>query len=66
MENAVRRPLGITIVALLMILLGIAEVSTGLTHNFLSLIAIVPTTLATYGAMVIGALYALGDCCSSL
>jgi len=55
-----RRPLGITIVAVLMMLFGIAEVATGFTHNFLGLISTTDMTLATYGAAGVGALYAIG------
>ena len=32
------RPWGIVIVAVLMILFGLAEIATGLTHNFLGLV----------------------------
>lgn len=55
-----KRPLGITFVAVLMILFGSAEVATGFTHNFLGLISTGAITASTYGAAIIGALYALG------
>jgi hypothetical protein len=54
------RPLGITVVAILMILFGLAEVATGFTHNFLGLISTAEATASTYGAAIIGSLYALG------
>ena len=54
------RPWGITLVAVLMILFGLAEVVTGFTHNFLGLISTASVTLATYGAVGVGALYAIG------
>ena len=40
------RPLGITIVAILMILFGLAEIVTGFTHNFFG----VSTTLGALSA----------------
>ena len=43
-----------------MILFGLAEVRTGFTHNFLSLISTTNIALATYGAAGVGALYAMG------
>lgn len=54
------RPLGITIVAILMALFGLAEVATGFTHNFLGVISTAGATASTYGAAIIGGLYALG------
>jgi hypothetical protein len=54
------RPLGITIVAVLMILFGLAEIATGFTHNFLGQISIADIALSTYLGAGIGALYALG------
>ncbi|MGA7327755.1 MAG: hypothetical protein WBX25_25500 [Rhodomicrobium sp.] len=53
-------PWGITLVSVLMILFGLAEVATGFTHNFLGLITTTNGALATYGAAGIGALYAVG------
>jgi hypothetical protein len=55
-----RRPLGITIVAALMILFGVAEIATGFTHNFLGQISISDAALSTYLGAGIGALYAFG------
>src|ERR1039457_6389999 len=54
------RHLGITIVASLMILFGLAEVATGFTHNFLGLVSTASATASTYGGVGIGALYAIG------
>ena len=54
------RPWGITLVAILMVLFGLAEVATGFTHNFLGLVSTTSVTLATYGAAMVGALYAIG------
>jgi hypothetical protein len=54
------RPWGIIIVAVLMILFGLAEVVTGFTHNFLGLISTNDVALATYGAAGVGTLYAIG------
>jgi hypothetical protein len=51
---------GITFVAILMMLFGLAEVATRFTHNFLGRISITDVTLATYGATGVGALYAIG------
>ncbi len=53
-------PLGITVVAILMIVFGVAEVATGFTHNFLGLISTAGAKASTYGAAIIGILYALG------
>lgn len=53
-------PWGVTLVAVLMILFGLAEVATGFTHSFLGLISTADVTLATYGAAIVGALYAVG------
>jgi hypothetical protein len=55
-----KRPLGVTIVASLMMLFGIAEIATGFTHNFLGLISTTAAALATYGAATVGLLYAIG------
>ena len=52
------RPRGIVIVALLMIVFGMAEVVTGFTHNFFGLSTAKVTTSAYVGA-AIGVLYAL-------
>ena len=52
-----RRPLDITIIALLMIVFGFAEIVTSFTHNFFGLHTAEGTASAYIGA-VIGALYA--------
>jgi hypothetical protein len=54
------RPLGITVVAVLMIVFGLAEVLTAFTHNFLSIISTANAPLSTYIGAGIGALYAAG------
>ncbi|MGA7329554.1 MAG: hypothetical protein WBX25_35005 [Rhodomicrobium sp.] len=54
------RPVGITIVAALMIVFGLAEVVTGFPHNFLGLVATADAPLATYAAVGIGGFYAAG------
>jgi len=51
------RPTGITTVAVLMVVFGLAEIATGITHNFLDLISTTAGTAATYGGVVIGVLY---------
>jgi hypothetical protein len=52
------RPLGITVVALLMIVFGLAEVSTGFTHRFFGL-STAPVRVSTYTGVAIGVLYAV-------
>jgi hypothetical protein len=54
-----RRPLGIVIVALLMVAFGLAEVGTGFSHRFFGLHTAQGIVAACAGA-AIGALYALG------
>jgi hypothetical protein len=56
MNSTNKRPLTITIIALLMILFGIIEVITAFTHNFLG-ITTSQAALFTYSAVAIGALY---------
>lgn len=60
MEGSVspNRPRGIVIVALLMIVFGLAEVATGLTHNFFG-ISTAKVTAAAYAGVALGALYAV-------
>jgi hypothetical protein len=53
-------PPGITIIALLMIVFGFAEIATGLTHNFLGIISTSDAKIASYAAAAIGAFYAVG------
>jgi hypothetical protein len=55
--SAAGRPRGILVVALLMILFGLAEVVTGFTHDFFG-ITTSSTTLFTYSSAVIGLMYA--------
>ena len=51
---------GITIVAVLMIIFGLAEVATGFTHNFLGLVSTAEADASTYGAVIVGGFYAIG------
>lgn len=55
--NSGKRPLGITIVAALMILFGLAEVATGFTGNFLGIVSTSTATPATYIGVAIGISY---------
>jgi len=59
----IKRPLGIIIVAILMIIFGVAEVATGVGHNFLGILSISGVALSTYAAAFIGTVYALGGLC---
>lgn len=52
-----KRALGITIVAVLMIVFGLAEVATGLTGNFLGIVSTSTATAATYIGVAIGISY---------
>jgi peptidoglycan/LPS O-acetylase OafA/YrhL len=52
------RPRGVVVVALLMILFGLAEVTTGITHNFFG-ISTARVTSSAYAGVAIGALYAM-------
>ncbi len=52
-------PPGITIIALLMVVFGFAEIATGLTHNFLSIISTSDAKIASYAGAAIGAFYAV-------
>ena len=51
------RPRGVTVVALLMILFGAAEVVTSLKHSFFGIVTS-SSMAATYSSLAIGALYA--------
>jgi hypothetical protein len=53
-----KRPRGIVVAALLMIAFGLAEVTTGLTHNFFGL-STVGGTASAYAGSAIGVLYAV-------
>jgi len=55
-----KRSVGITAVAVLMIIFGIAEIATGLTHSFLGILSTSNATLSTYGAVAVGSIYAIG------
>ncbi len=55
--SATDRPRGILVVALLMMLFGLAEVVTGFTHDFFG-ITTSSVTLFTYSSVVIGVVYA--------
>ncbi|MGA2875958.1 MAG: hypothetical protein ABSE82_10540 [Nitrososphaerales archaeon] len=54
------RPAGIVIVAVLMVVFGLAEIATGFTHNFLGLLSTASVAVSTFWGMGIGALYAIG------
>jgi len=54
------RPTGIVIVAVLMIVFGLAEIATGFTHNFLGVLSTASVAVSTFWGMGIGALYAIG------
>ena len=54
------RPRGILIVAILMILFGVAEVLTGFTHNFIGLVSTTQASMATYLGVTLGAFYSIG------
>ena len=54
------RPTGIVVVAVLMIVFGLAEIATGFTHNFLGLLSTNSVAVSTFWGMGIGALYAIG------
>jgi len=54
-----KRPKGIAVVAMLMIVFGLAEIATGVTHNFLWFISTASGSAATVGVILIGALYAI-------
>ena len=61
MSNFIQgRSMGIVVVAISMIIFGLAEIITGFTHNFIGLISTSSNILSTYGASGIGALYAVG------
>jgi hypothetical protein len=51
------RPLGILIVAVLMILFGLAEVATGFTHNFIGQVSTSTASLSTILGVTLGAFY---------
>jgi len=57
-KNMEKRPLGIAIVAILMIVFGLAEVATGFTHQFFG-IHTSESALFTYSGAAIGVFYVL-------
>jgi hypothetical protein len=54
------RPTGIVVVAVLMVIFGLAEIATGFTHNFLGVLSTASVAVSTFWGMGIGALYAIG------
>jgi hypothetical protein len=58
-HNTASRPLGLTLVAILMILFGLIEVVTAFTHHFVG-ISTSASTLFTASAAAIGLCYAVG------
>ena len=55
-----RPPLGILIVAILMILFGLAEVGTGFTHNFIGQVSTSAASLSTILGVALGLFYFFG------
>ena len=54
------RPVGLRIVSILMIVFGLAEVATGITHNFLGIVSTTETNLTTYVGSALGLCYFTG------
>jgi len=54
------RPVGILIVAILMILFGLAEVGTGFSHNFIGEVSTSANSLATLLGVALGLFYCAG------
>lgn len=54
------RPLGIIIVAVLMMLFGLAEVATGFTHNFIGVVSTSETSISAYLGVALGLFYFIG------
>jgi hypothetical protein len=52
-----RRPRGLLIAAVVMIIFGLAEVATGFTHNFIGLVSTTQVSLATYIGVALGLFY---------
>jgi hypothetical protein len=55
-----KRPIGIIVVAICMIIFGLAEIATGFSHNFFGIISTASAEASTYGGVVIGIFYAIG------
>jgi hypothetical protein len=53
-------PTDIVIIAVLMVVFGLAEIVTGFTHSFLGLLSTVSAVASTFGGVGIGAFYAIG------
>jgi hypothetical protein len=53
-------PVGITIVAVIIILFGLAEVGTGFTHNFIGVVSTSETSISTYLGVALGLFYFTG------
>jgi len=56
MANKVKRPLGIIVASILMVLFGLAEVATSFTHSFFG-ISTSSVSIFTYSAAAIGLFY---------
>ena len=57
-RSVVKRPLGIVIVSMLMILFGVVEIATGFSHNFVGISTSTSLTFTIVGA-TIGAFYSI-------
>jgi len=55
-----RPPLGLLVVAILMILFGLAEVGTGFTHNFIEVVSTSVASLSTILGVALGLFYFVG------
>jgi hypothetical protein len=55
-----KRPIGIIVVAALMVIFGLAEIATGFSHNFFGIISTASAEASTYGGVGVGVLYAVG------
>ncbi len=53
-------PIGIVVVANLMILFGLAEVATGFTHNFIGILSTTTASLSTILGVMLGVFYFIG------
>jgi hypothetical protein len=53
-------PTDIVIIAVLMVVFGLAEIVTGFTHSFLGLLSTASAVASTFGGVGIGAFYAIG------
>jgi hypothetical protein len=55
-----KHPTDIVIIAVLMVVFGLAEIVTGFTHSFLGLLSTASAVASTFGGVGIGAFYAIG------